>query len=67
MSLKLEKYYDIQFSVCGFHRSTDFNQGMETKAERIRASAKKEGWTVDKKTGENICPKCKQKKGCASL
>lgn len=56
--LKTEKYFDIGCARCGFHRSTDFEMGMdEVSAIHLRKMAQAEGWTSIDGKG-NVCPKC---------
>lgn len=56
MLLKVDKYYDMHCSICGFNRSTDFEKGMDNNLESIRKMAYSEGWRLH--NGKMYCPNC---------
>ena len=66
-SLRIDKYFDITCSVCGFSRSTDYERGFETNPSRLRKLAKAEGWksvlseATDDGTEGTLCPSCASK------
>jgi len=56
-SIVIDAYYDVMCNICGAHRSTDYNKGMECNKTVLRKLLKPEGWKRDSEYG-NMCTEC---------